>query len=435
MKREVKIGIFLTIAALIVATFIFIVGDLSTLFQRPGYEIYLYFKSATGLEKRTGVRLAGVKIGYVDDIRLKGNQAEVVLSIQPDVQLRKDSSATLAALGLLGEKYIEIIPGAEGEICPPGGSIATIEPVGLDQLGSELAAVGVEIKETGRLLREMIGSEDSQTNIKLILENLASFAADLKEFSRSNTAALEQGIQNGSRAIGNFDDRVQALAESLDDLVTLMQDVVAENRDSVKLNLEQIRDLLQKADKSLGTLDETLNKINTGEGTLGKLIQEPALYEEAQKTMGDVQRAVRPVSGFRALGSLEFNYFSDPEEIKSYVSLSLWPAADKFLLGQMVQDPLVDDFTFSLQGGMRWGDLAARAGIMESKIGAAMDFFALRDRLRFTLEAYDVNRERSPHFRFYTSYTPVKHVSLLFGLDDFGLRKRRELFFGLGFGI
>ena len=435
MKREVKIGIFLTIAMLIIAAFIFVVGDLSTLFTKSGYEILVYFSSATGLEKRTGVRLAGVKIGYVKDIRLKDTQAEVVLNIDPSVEIRTDSQATLAALGLLGEKYIEIIPGTSGPICQPGGTIDAIPPMGLEQLGTELAAVSGEIKETGRVLRDLLSSEESRTNLTLILENLAAFASDLKEFSQTNSAAVNQGIQRGTKAIDHFDARVQALSESLDELVRLLRDVVAENRDTVRENLEDIKELLSKADKSLGTLDETLEKVNAGEGTLGKLIQEQGLYDEAQKTMGDVQRAVQPVSSFKLRGNLQFDLFTQPEQMKSHLSLSVWPDRDKFVLAGLVQDPFVDDFLFSLQGGLRMGSFVARAGVIESKAGGAVDFFALRDRLRFTVEAYDINRAQSPHFRLFSSYSPVRYISLLFGLDDFGLKKKRELFFGIGFNL
>lgn len=432
MKREIKIGIFLTIALAIIAAFIFVVGDLGTLFDKPGYEVFLYFNSATGLEKRTGVRLAGVKVGYIKDIRLKDNQAEVVLRIDQEVEFRTDSQATLAALGLLGEKYIEIIPGASGPICLPGGSIEVVPAMGLEELGGELADVSGEIQETSRVLRELLGNPDSRSNLTLILENMAAFAADLREFSQLNSSAVNEGIQKGSRAIDNFDARVEALSSSLEELAVLLRDVVAENRDSVSQNLENIRVLLEKADKSLTTLDETLNKINQGEGTLGRLIQEEGLYEDAQKAVDDVQKAVQPVSSFRAGGSLHFNYYTDPEEIKSYLTLTFWPAADKFLLGQVIQDPFLDDFTYSLQGGMRWGNIQGRAGVMESKIGGAMDFFAFRDRVRISVELFDINRNVFPHFRIQGSYSPVRYVSLLFGLDDFGLKERRKLFFGLG---
>ena len=68
MKREIKIGIFMTIAIFILSLFIFIVGDISVLFKKKGYPLFVNFDSVAGLEKRAVVRMAGVKVGFVKKI-------------------------------------------------------------------------------------------------------------------------------------------------------------------------------------------------------------------------------------------------------------------------------------------------------------------------------------------------------------------------------
>ena len=84
---------------------------------------------------------------------------------------------------------------------------------------------------------------------------------------------------------------------------------------------------------------------------------------------------------------------------------------------------------------MRWGDFASRAGIMQSKIGAAVQYYILKDRLRFSLESYDFNRRPYPYFRFATSFSATKYFYLLFGFDDFASSGLRDFFFGLGLGL
>lgn len=435
MRSEVKIGLFLSIALLIVIVFIFIVGDLSTMLKKPGYEVLIYFDSAAGLEKRTVVRMAGVKMGFVEEIRLKGNQAEVVLSVNPDVKLPVDSKATLAALGLLGEKYIEILPGSEQNYCQPGGSIEVVPPVSLDQLGSELYAISTEIRETGKILREMIGGDEAKGNIKEIFESLARFASDLKEFSGSNKQDLSLSVRRVSEAVQNFDDKINEVSHSLDELLILLKEMVEENRENVKTNFENIKELIEKADSSLQQLDATLGKISSGEGSLGKLIQQPELYEEAEETMGELRRAMESVSSFRASAGLQFEYSADPNLVKSYLSLTLWPSPSRYLMTQVIQDPFLDKFTYSAQAGLRWGNFSPRAGVMQSKIGAGIDFYVLSDRLKFSLESFDLNRRPNPHFRFFTSYSATKYFYVLFGLDDFSESEERQLFFGLGLGL
>ena len=136
MRRELKIGIFLAVAISVLAAFIFVVGDLSVLFKKPGYLLYVSYDSAAGLEKRALVRMAGVKIGYVKDIRLKQSKAEVLLSIDSGINVPRGSKATLASLGLLGEKHIEIMPSEEAKFCLPGETIEGIPPVSFDQMGT-----------------------------------------------------------------------------------------------------------------------------------------------------------------------------------------------------------------------------------------------------------------------------------------------------------
>src|SRR4030042_6921523 len=123
MKREIKIGIFLAGAFLFLAVFIFVAGDMSTWFQKSGYEISVLFPSATGLEKHAAVRLAGVKIGYVKDIRLDERKARVVLAVWPKYQVPRGSRAALASLGIAGERYIDISPSEQPDSLRPGEAL------------------------------------------------------------------------------------------------------------------------------------------------------------------------------------------------------------------------------------------------------------------------------------------------------------------------
>ncbi len=435
MKRETRIGIFLVLASIIMAVFILVVGDIGNLIRKPGYDVLIYFDSAAGLERQVPARLAGVKIGYVKDVRLKGSQAEVVLAIEPKHKIRTDAKALLAGLGILGQKYIEIIPGRGDIYIQPGGTLISLPPTGIDQVGETLAAVGEEIQETSRMLRELIGTDDTKTNIRDILQNITAFSAELKDFSTRNKTTLDQSIQDTSRAVRNFDAQMLEISRSLDDLITLLRDMAEENRDNLQESLSTMREVVDKAEESLQQLKQILEKVNSGEGTLGKLVDSPELYDEAEQALKDVRSALKPASEISFHGGFNFEYYLDPNKIKSTMQLALWPTRNTLLMGEIIQDPFLDKFTYSLQGGFRWKDVAARAGVMQSQFGAAVDFYTFRDRLRFSLESFDFNRDKYPNFRLFASYNPTKYLYLLFGMDDFALKDRREFFLGLGLGL
>ncbi len=434
-RQEIKIGLFLAIGLAILAVFIFVIGDISTLFEKKGYVLYTHFDSVAGLEKKTLVRMAGVKVGAVEAIMLKSNKAEVAMNINPDIQITQDSKATLASLGLLGEKYIEITPGVDDTLVEPGGIIGSLPPVSFDQLGIILSSVGDDIKSTSKAMRELLGEGGARVNIKEILENLSSVSGELKNVISESKPNITQSLEKAENVIDTFDQNVRAISKNLDELILIMKDTVEENRGSLKGNLEGIEDLISRTEEALKKLSEALEKINKGEGTLGKLIEDPGLYEKAENAVKRVQDFISPVSSFRLDMGLRAEYFAKSEFVKGTLSLGFWPSSDKFLLAQIVSDPWQDKFTYSAQGGIRWGDFAPRAGIMESKFGVGLDFYTFRDRVIFTLEGFDFNREPGPYFRAWTSLVASKFVHILLGLSDFTLSKNREVYFGMRFGF
>lgn len=434
-RQEIKIGLFLAIGLMILAVFIFVVGDFSRLFKQKGYIVYTRFDTVAGLERKTVVRMAGVKVGVVDEIRLKGNKAEVALDINPDIEISRDSRATLASLGLLGEKYIEIVPGAEDIMIQPGGMIGSLPPVSFDQLGLILSSVGDDIKSTSKALRDLLGEGEARVNIKEILQNLSSVSAELNEFFSENKPLLTKSLEKSALAIENFDQNVASLSNNLDELISLVKNTVEENRAGLKGNLEGIKELISKTEEALKGLSESLDKINKGKGTLGKLIEDPELYDRTAKTINDVQEIIAPISALQIDMGLKAEYFAKSELFRGTLSLELWPSPDKFLLAEIVQDPWRDNYTLSAQGGIRWGAIAPRAGIMESKFGIGLDLYTLEDRVIFTLEGFDFNRHPRPRFRAWASLVASRYVHILLGLDDFTLSKNREIYMGMRFGF
>ncbi|MBN2245011.1 MAG: MCE family protein [Candidatus Aminicenantes bacterium] len=435
MKKEVKIGIFFAGVLFILATFILIVGDIGALFKKSGYPLLVDFKTAAGLEKGTQVRMAGVKIGYVQDIRLRGIQAEALLNITPSVLVPEKSLATMASLGLLGEKYIEIIPGEGKQYCDPGDRIEGSTAVGFDQLGEMLLSIGTEIKSMSAAVKRMIGDEGSEGNINETLHNLAILTEDMKMFFAKNTSELSGAIQTFTESFEEFDQSVDEVEREINDFVRTLKTVVEDNRDNVQLNLENIRAVIEKTEDSLRLLNDAIEKITKGEGTLGQLIQKSDLYQQAEETVGDIKKMIKPVSSWQSSVRLRFDYYGDSDLIKSYLTFSFWPTSQRYLFSQLIHNPWKDKFFYSIQGGLRINDFSPRAGIMESKIGVGMDYYLLGDRIKISLESYDYNRNPRPLFRLWVSYSPSKYVYFLSGIDDFTLAEKREFFFGLGFGL
>ena len=91
-----------------------------------GYSVSATFANISGISAGSAVRVGGIKVGVVEDLKLdpKTFQAVADLRISNDVKLPKDSSAAVKSTGLIGDKYLDIAPGAEDDTLNNGDKIA-----------------------------------------------------------------------------------------------------------------------------------------------------------------------------------------------------------------------------------------------------------------------------------------------------------------------
>ena len=98
-----------------------IIGD-------KGYKLYAEFSEIGGLKNGASVEIAGVEVGRVKNISLSDYQAKIELQINSGVKIQEDSIAAVKTKGLLGEKFIQISPGGDEKVIPPGGKIRETQP-------------------------------------------------------------------------------------------------------------------------------------------------------------------------------------------------------------------------------------------------------------------------------------------------------------------
>ena len=100
--------------------------------------LHAEFASVAGLKKGASVDIAGVEVGKVDAITLDVYKADVLLKIRRGIALGDDTIASVKTMGLIGDKYISLSPGASDRMIPPGGKIRETEsPPDFDQLIGE----------------------------------------------------------------------------------------------------------------------------------------------------------------------------------------------------------------------------------------------------------------------------------------------------------
>ncbi len=134
---ELFVGLFM-IAGIICLGYLSVKIARSEILGTRGYEVYALFSNSGGLKNGSSVTIAGVQVGRIRSISLDDYQARIVMSLQEGVKIQEDAIAAVKTKGLIGEKFIEITPGASDKIIPPGGRIReTLPPVDIEQLISK----------------------------------------------------------------------------------------------------------------------------------------------------------------------------------------------------------------------------------------------------------------------------------------------------------
>jgi len=138
-KLELKLGIFVFIGLVIFAVFILSVGGVRT--WASGYRVNVSFNFINGVRRGAPVRFAGIDVGEVTGIRYfydnKDARIRIFIScwVPNDIKIPTDSTVWVNTLGLLGEKYVEIMPGVDYKRCVhPGGELVGEDPIAMNEV-------------------------------------------------------------------------------------------------------------------------------------------------------------------------------------------------------------------------------------------------------------------------------------------------------------
>lgn len=189
---ELKVGTFILVGIAIGFMIVFSIGDINL--SKSGYNIVVTFDFASGLGAAAPVRLAGVGVGRVDEVKVvysekdKRSHAEIHAWIESDAKIEEDATVTINTLGLLGEKYLEVIPGIPGSPLIKDGSVMKgKDPIVMEQLTENLvklsssATIIMKRLEKGEGTIGKLLTEDAvYDDLRAITGNFKDFSAELK---------------------------------------------------------------------------------------------------------------------------------------------------------------------------------------------------------------------------------------------------------------
>jgi phospholipid/cholesterol/gamma-HCH transport system substrate-binding protein len=307
-SQTIRVGLFFLLGiALAWITFESLNGG--RLFKKPGYTLVAGFANLKGLKTGDEIRMAGVKVGAVDHTRLAANRVEAVLAIEPGVKIPADAVASIEQSSLLGSNYLGITFGTPGtELLKDGNEITTKVTVDMSEVISQLGALGAKLESVADGVSKALGGGESGSASlfgkldKLVTENGPKLTTTLDNL-QDITAKLKAGegtigkLLNDPKLHDELLVSVGEIKQAAADARTLMGDaklIVAD----VKTGKGALGVLLYdeptatSLKASVNNLKEVSAKLNSGEGTLGKLIADDTLYNSVQSTMKKADKMI-----------------------------------------------------------------------------------------------------------------------------------------------
>jgi phospholipid/cholesterol/gamma-HCH transport system substrate-binding protein len=279
---EIAVGAVVLAAVAVLVIGIYWLRDVAS-----GRELRVWhvrFTQTGGLGKSDEVQVNGVRKGTVKDLYLRGDQVLVDLALSEEIQLTTESRVSIRNVGLMGEKVISVDLSLAGRPYTERDTIQGIYELGMGEvmagMGETMSAVNALATELKNITAEMNrGSAIAQT-----IENFRMTSEELRQLLGENSDALSRTLRNFEAASATTKslttDREAELRRSLDQF-----SVAADNMARLTVRLDSLRTSIQGI----------TTKIDDGEGTLGKLVNDDKLYSDVKTSVNSLQVLVEDI--------------------------------------------------------------------------------------------------------------------------------------------
>ncbi|MGZ3747148.1 MAG: MlaD family protein [Pseudobdellovibrionaceae bacterium] len=440
---EFKVGLLVVVVGSLIAFMSMQVSEDPSYLGRSKKAWFL-LQNAGGLVKDSAIRTAGIPIGIIRDITLQDGQARVDITVKSDVHLTVSAVVEIRAQGILGDKHVEINPGVPTDPpLPDGAQILNVKEKGsLDNLVGEVSEISSSLKTVSETLKEAITEDGTRKHIMgRIVSNIEKLTGDIAQMTGDN-----------KEKIGEIVDQVQDVTTTLSDLVN------DEGEDGFKKSWKKAVASLSRIDSVLKNVDEISGKINRGEGTIGKLVNDESTVEGLNTTIDGISGMLETASRIQTGFDFHAEYLGEVKATKSTVGIQIQPGLDRYYYLGIIDDPagvveregnvsttngvvtttdqtktFYNKTKFTLLFAKNFYNLTLRGGLIESSGGIGIDYLFFRRKLKLSLEAFDFGQL---NLRTQAQYTLSHGFYLLGGMTDMMNKSdRRSGYLGAGIYI
>ena len=385
MKTEAKVGAF-TAAGLVLLVALVLGLSGFSLKGNKGYTVYAGFHQVIGVEKQAKVCLSGVPIGEVQDIANDGGGVTVEMRIHPDVHIPEGSHVTIGTPGVMGEKFVNVVPAEDrGHYIGDGAYLIGDDEQGMDSmfaginqvvaqaqgLLTSLNSIAGDKNFRQSILQMTVNMRDMTAHLSGLMAQLESMAAENRGNVKDMTANLKTVTASMERTMANVEAMMANMNSVLGDPQT------AEN---VRATLANLKDTSERVQHIAENLDSVAGDPQTAQDLKDTITKAKQVSEKAGDMLGKVE-------DIEMTPSVDVLYSGSESDWSTNANLNLSMGTRSIDLGV---DDIGDDSLFNAQVGKRFGSghLGARGGVVAGKFGLGVDGYA-GDKFKLSADAYD----------------------------------------------
>lgn len=309
-RQEIAVGLFVLAA---IAGLVFLSFRIGGGKPAAAASYDLIFDSALGLQRDNVVTVAGVRVGLVDAISVDNGRARVRVAVEPGLVLYPDASAAVRARTLLGEKYVDLVPGkGPGEPLRSGAVIDhTVPTIEIDQVirgAEEVISRANRILPTFQAAVEKIDGLVRRSDVDAtakslgdVLDEVARLVKSLGDLTKASGEDARVLLAELRQRSPQVLDRIEQTADRIDKLAAAVP-------------TEEMADAIKRAPQAVGNADKALADLRVAVADLRRIAQQgTAIASSLEKLLARAESVdERSIREFMQVQGVRVNLTTDP---------------------------------------------------------------------------------------------------------------------------
>ena len=292
-SRLFWIGLIFVLSGVAFVAGLLYIQDISI--NKSKYTFTVMFENVQGLHVGDQVDMLGKKIGKVTKTRFMAQKIAVELAIDNSFSfsIPIDSKIEVKSEGIIGSKFISITPGYNRkDYILPGTIVEGLREFDLTEITPDIVPMTQDLSAFARQLKAVLGKEEGD-KIRLTIKNIESFTAQLDSLiSAKDRNNFQATMKNMRDFTAELKEGINKEIDKLDQMLNSFK-AVTDKSDELSTTISELRKSSESFSSATQKLDMLLTKMENGEGTLGKLVNNDTLHENMNSLVNEVKILVQ----------------------------------------------------------------------------------------------------------------------------------------------